>query len=187
MFAIIKTGGKQYRIQVGDILSVEKIPAGVSQKILFNQVLLLSDDKETMIGTPYLEKAAVRAEVLENLKDDKVVVFKKKRRKQFRRTRGHRQELTKLRVDQIIPDVGSLPPEALAPEIKKPKIAPAAEKEVKAEEPGAKAIPPAEKKPVKKEAKPKEKAGARKAEKTKKAPKSEERKTDKALSKKKGK
>jgi large subunit ribosomal protein L21 len=75
MFAIIKTGGKQYRVQPGDILSVERLTAGPKKRVLFDQVLLIADDKETLIGTPLLEKAAVRAEVIEDFKDDKVIVF----------------------------------------------------------------------------------------------------------------
>jgi large subunit ribosomal protein L21 len=187
MFAIIKTGGKQYRIQVGDVLTVEKIPAEVSQKILFNQVLLICDDQEAMIGTPFLEKAAVRAEVVENLKDDKVIVFKKIRRKQFRRTRGHRQELTKLRIDQIIPDIEAAPAEVPAAEKKKPEAAAVPEKEGKVGEPGKKAAVQAEKKPAKKETKSKEKVGAARPDKTKKTSKSETAEPGGAHSKKKGK
>lgn len=161
MFAIIKTGGKQYKIQVGDVLSVEKIPAEAKQRVLFNQVLLIGDDQETLIGTPYLENAAVRAQVLENFKDEKVIVFKKKRRKQYRRTRGHRQQLTRLLVEKIFPDVSSLPEE----ELRGPAIAP--EPAVPAEEKAAAALveakpaAPAEKKPAKKEAKKEAKAKAK--------------------------
>jgi large subunit ribosomal protein L21 len=166
MFAIIKTGGKQYKIQAGDILSVEKIPAEAGQKVLFNQVLLIADDNETLIGTPYLDQAAVRAEVLENFKDEKVIVFKKKRRKQFRRTRGHRQELTRLRVDLIVPDVSTLPAEEL--KLAEAKAAAAAALEKTA---GEKPASAAAKKPAKKETKPKAKAEEAKPEKPKKAAK----------------
>jgi large subunit ribosomal protein L21 len=168
MFAIIKTGGKQYKIQAGDVLAVEKIPAEPGQRVLFNQVLLIADDDETMIGTPYLEQAAVRAEVLENFKDEKVIVFKKKRRKQFRRTRGHRQELTKLRVELIVPDVSALSAEELkGPEVKPAPAAPekAAEAKPAAEKPAA----VAGKKLTRKEAKAK--AHEPKPEKPKKAAK----------------
>jgi len=151
MFAIIKTGGKQYKIQAGDILSVEKIPAEPGQRVLFNQVLLIADDNETLIGTPYLEKAAVRAEVLENFKDEKVIVFKKKRRKQFRRTRGHRQELTRLRVDLIAPDVTTLSEE----ELKGPEVKPAAAPEKAAEAKPVEEKPATGKKSTKKETKAK--------------------------------
>ena len=169
MFAIIKTGGKQYKIQAGDILSVEKIPAEAGQKVLFNQVLLIADDNETLIGMPYLDKAAVRAEVLENFKDEKVIVFKKKRRKQFRRTRGHRQELTRLRVDLIVPDVSTLPAEEL--KLAETQAAAAAAREKIPEPRPADEKPAAAKKPAKKEAKPKVKAEEAKPEKPKKAAK----------------
>ncbi len=170
MFAIIKTGGKQYKIQAGDILSVEKIPAEAGQKVLFNQVLLIADDNETLIGTPYLDKAAVRAEVLENFKDEKVIVFKKKRRKQFRRTRGHRQELTRLRVDLIVPDVSTLPAEELKLAEAKAAAAAAPEKTA-APQPAVEKPAAAAKKPAKKETKPKVKAEEAKPEKPKKAAK----------------
>jgi len=169
MFAIFKTGGKQYKIQTGDVLSVEKIPAEPGQRVLFNEVLLIADDNETLIGTPYLEKAAVRAEVLENFKDEKVIVFKKKRRKQYRRTRGHRQQLTKLRVDLIAPDVSALSEEELrGPE---PPAAPApAPEETAASKPvEEKTAAAAGKKPAKKETKAK--AEGAKPEKPKKAAK----------------
>lgn len=167
MFAIIKTGGKQYRVQEGDVLAVEKLPAGASQKFHFSQVLLIDDEKETWIGTPFIEKALVRAEVLENFKNDKIIVFKKKRRKQFRRTRGHRQELTRVRIEKVIPDVTILPAEALKEAEKKPVAPPVpekVEKEVKAREAVEKAAA-AEKKPAKKAAKPEK---AKKAAKPKK-------------------
>ncbi|OGD22371.1 MAG: 50S ribosomal protein L21 [Candidatus Aminicenantes bacterium RBG_16_63_16] len=171
MFAIIKTGGKQYKIQAGDILSVEKIPAEAGQKVLFNQVLLIADDNETLIGTPYLDKAAVRAEVLENFKDEKVIVFKKKRRKQFRRTRGHRQELTRLRVDLIVADVSTLPAEELKLAEAKAAAAAAPKKTAAPQPAEEKPASAAAKKPAKKETKPKVKAEEAKPEKPKKAAK----------------
>jgi large subunit ribosomal protein L21 len=163
MFAIIKTGGKQYRVQPGDILSVERLTAGPKKRVLFDQVLLIADDKETLIGTPLLEKAAVRAEVIEDFKDDKVIVFKKKRRKQYRRTRGHRQPLTRVKILNIAADAASLPPEeASEPE---PKVEPRAEKApVKAE----KAETGTAKKPEIKEGKPQKKTRTAKPEKVKK-------------------
>jgi len=109
MFAIIKTGGKQYRVQEGDILEVEKLATENGQRVTLDRVLLIDDGAETFIGTPFLENAAVRAEVIENFKDKKVIVFKKKRRKQYKRMRGHRQELTRLKIEQIIPDLRALP------------------------------------------------------------------------------
>ena len=159
MFAIIRTGGKQYRVQVGDVLSVERLPAGAEKTALFDQVLLIAEDKETLIGTPLIEKAAVRAAVLEDFKGEKVIVFKKKRRKQYRRTRGHRQELTRVKILNIAADAALLPPLEMVEAEVKPPAAP-----VRPEEAEAARAP----KPAKKEAKPKEKAVAAKPEKVKK-------------------
>ena len=180
MFAIIKTGGKQYRVQEGDILDVEKLPAAAREKFHFSQVLLVGSEEETVIGTPLVEKALVRAEVIENFKDEKVIVFKKKRRKQYRRTRGHRQELTRVKIEKIIPDSTAVPAEeVIGTEAKAEEAAP--RKAVK--ESVEKAPPEPEKKPTKREAKLKEKkeaaargkeskaAEAKKKEKTKAAPK----------------
>ena len=102
MFAVIKTGGKQYRVQEGDELKVEKLDVDEGKKVTFDQVLLVEDDGQTLIGTPLVEKASVEAIVLKNFKDKKVIVFKKKRRKQYKRTRGHRQELTSVKIEKII-------------------------------------------------------------------------------------
>ena len=159
MFAIIRTGGKQYSVRVGDIFSVERLPAGTEKTALFDQVLLISDDKETLIGTPLIEKAVVRAAVIEDFKGEKVLVFKKKRRKQYRRTRGHRQELTKVKILDIAADAALLPPLVMAEPEVKPPAAP-----VKAEKAEAAPAP----KLSKKEAKLKEKAAAAKPGKDKK-------------------
>lgn len=102
MFAVIKTGGKQYRVQEGDVLRVEKIKAGDGQKVTFNQVLLIETGEKVLIGTPFLEKAVVQAEVLRNLKSEKIIVFKKKRRKQYKKKRGHRQQHVEVRIEKII-------------------------------------------------------------------------------------
>lgn len=102
MFAVIKTGGKQFRVQVGDILDVEKLDLEEGKKVTFNDVLLIEDDKNTLIGTPVVEKAQVVGEVMENFKDKKILVFKKKRRKQYRKTTGHRQLLTRVKIEKIV-------------------------------------------------------------------------------------
>jgi len=152
MYAVILTGGKQYRVKEGDLLSVEKLDAGQGETIHFDQVLLIEDGENILVGTPVLLDAVVRAEVIEQYKDEKVLVFKKKRRKQFRRTRGHRQQLTKVRVGGIFPDK-SLAPAVEAP-VPKPKpevtvTAPAAKAEAKtpeiAEAPATKAAAKAKK------------------------------------------
>jgi large subunit ribosomal protein L21 len=105
MFAVIKTGGKQFRVQVGDILDVEKLDLEEGKKVTFDDVLLIEDDKNTLIGTPVVEKAHVVGEVMENFKDKKILVFKKKRRKQYRKTTGHRQLLTRVKIEKIVSGV----------------------------------------------------------------------------------
>jgi large subunit ribosomal protein L21 len=102
MFAVIKTGGKQFRVQEGDLLDVEKLDLEEGKKVTFDHVLLIEDDKNTLIGTPVVEKAQVVGEVVESFKDKKVLVFKKKRRKQYRKTAGHRQMLTRVKIEKIL-------------------------------------------------------------------------------------
>lgn len=150
MFAVIKTGGKQYVVKEGDVLSVEKLDADAGQKVLFEQVLLIEDGDQTMIGTPLLPAAVVTAAVVRNFKDDKILVFKKKRRKQYRRTRGHRQPLTEVKIEKIYADKAVVPADELkiavpAREAKEAAPTPQAVKEEKA----------AAKKAIKREAKPK--------------------------------
>jgi large subunit ribosomal protein L21 len=180
MFAVIKTGGKQYRVKEGDLLDVEKLDAPLGQKLDFDQVLLIEDTGKILIGTPIVEHAAVRAEVVENFKGDKVLVFKKKRRKQYRRTHGHRQQLTKVRIEKIYPDTTLVAPEELKIEpvaVKPvvPKPAAPVKKAVKAPKPAApapkKAAKPAAAKAPAKKAAPVKKAPAKPVAKAKKAPK----------------
>ena len=94
-FAIFQTGGKQYRVQAGDIVKVEKLNA--EGKVEFDQVLMVGDK----VGTPFVDGAKVVAEVLEQKRTDKVLVFKKKRRQNYRRTHGHRQYITVLKITEI--------------------------------------------------------------------------------------
>ena len=94
-FAIFQTGGKQYRVQTGDTIKVEKINA--DKDVAFDKVLMVGDK----IGNPYVEGARVIATVVEQKRDDKVLVFKKKRRQNYRRTKGHRQYLTVLKIKEI--------------------------------------------------------------------------------------
>jgi len=111
MYAVIRTGGKQYRVKEGDVLEIDKLGAEKGRKVSFDQVLLIEEEGRVLVGTPIVENAVVRAEVLENMRGDKVLIFKKKRRKQYRRTRSHRQELTKVRIEKIHPDATLLPRE----------------------------------------------------------------------------
>jgi large subunit ribosomal protein L21 len=119
MFAVIKTGGKQFRVQEGDLLDIEKLEQEKGQKVTFDDVLLVEDEKNTLIGTPIVEKAHVVGEIVENFKDKKIIVFKKKRRKQYRKTSGHRQLLTKVRIEKIV--LGAAAPKKEVSAAKKPK------------------------------------------------------------------
>lgn len=104
MYAVVKTGGKQYRVAAGDVIKVERLNGEVGQTIDLNQVLMVGGDgvdDGARVGTPVLEGASVKAEVLEQGRAPKVLVFKKKRRKNYRRMRGHRQHQTVLRVRDI--------------------------------------------------------------------------------------
>ncbi|WP_103761336.1 50S ribosomal protein L21 [Roseovarius confluentis] len=102
MFAVLKTGGKQYKVQSGDMLRVEKLAADSGEKVQFNEILMLGGDAP-VIGAPLVDGAAVQAEVVDQIKGDKVINFVKRRRKHgSQRTRGHRQQLTLLRVTEIL-------------------------------------------------------------------------------------
>ncbi len=102
MFAVLKTGGKQYKVSSGDMLRVEKLAADAGEKVQFNEILMLGGDKP-VVGAPLVDGAAVQAEVVDQIKGDKVIHFVKRRRKHgSQRTKGHRQQLTVLRVTDIL-------------------------------------------------------------------------------------
>ena len=102
MFAVLKTGGKQYRVQPGDVLRVEKLAAEAGEKIQFNEVLMLGGEPP-VIGAPLVEGAAVQAEVIDQIKGEKLIHFVRRRRKHSsKRTRGHRQRLTLVRITEIL-------------------------------------------------------------------------------------
>jgi large subunit ribosomal protein L21 len=102
MFAVLKTGGKQYKVQSGDMLRVEKLAADAGETIQFNEILMLGGDAP-VIGAPFVADAAVQAEVIDQVKGDKVINFVKRRRKHSsQRTKGHRQKLTLVRVTEIL-------------------------------------------------------------------------------------
>jgi large subunit ribosomal protein L21 len=119
MFAVIKTGGKQYRVAADDVLKIEKIAGEPGEIIQLAEVLVIGGDSVTL-GAPTVAGASVAAEVLEQGRGDKVIAFKKRRRKNSRRKRGHRQEFTLLRVTEILTD-GAKPSKAAAPKAAKPK------------------------------------------------------------------
>lgn len=101
MHAVIKTGGKQYRVSVDDILTVERLPGEASATIEFNEVLMIGDGAGATIGTPFIRGAKVTAELVEQTRGPKLIAFKKRRRKNSRRKKGHRQDLTTVRITTI--------------------------------------------------------------------------------------
>lgn len=155
MFAVIKTGGKQYKVAKDDVLKIEKVDGEVGSVIVFDQVLAVTDEKgKSTIGTPVVKNMTVSAEVLDQKKDDKVLIFKKKRRHNYRRKIGHRQQVAWVRIQDIA--------EGLTPsEVK--KRAPAKKAAAKKDEAKAEDKPEAKKAPAKKAA-PK-KAAAKKDDK----------------------
>lgn len=169
MYAVILTGGKQYRVKEGDVLSIEKIGLAPGRKAQFDRVLLIEDGQAVHVGAPYLDNAMVLGLVLENYRDEKVIVFKKKRRKQFRRTRGHRQSLTKVRITRIAQDRTQITAADLAEEKPAPveKPAPAPKKKAAPAPKPAPVKPAAKAKPEKKPA-AKPKAAKKPAPKAKK-------------------
>lgn len=101
MFAIIRTGGKQYKVSQDTYLNVEKLDANVGDKIQISEVLMVSDGAKTTVGAPIIAGAVVTAEILEQFRDEKVIIFKKRRRQNYRRKNGHRQNLTKIKITGI--------------------------------------------------------------------------------------
>jgi large subunit ribosomal protein L21 len=104
MFAVIKTGGKQYKVAQDDVIRVEKLEGAAGASVELKNVMMVVNGADVTVGTPTVEGAVVTAEVVEQTRGAKIIVFKKKRRKDYQRTRGHRQELTVLRVTDISPD-----------------------------------------------------------------------------------
>lgn len=154
MYAVIRTGGKQYRVAAQDILEIEKIPGNAGETVQFSDVLLVGGDGEPNIGAPLVEGASVAAEVIEQGRGDKIIVFKKKRRKNYRRKSGHRQDLTIVRITEILTG-GKKSSKAKAAKTKdeKPKTAKPEKKAAEAPERKAAAKKPAAKTEDKSEAK----------------------------------
>ena len=176
MFAVIRTGGKQYRVAKDDVIAVEKLAGKPGAVVEIQDVLMIGDDgKAASVGAPVLDKAAVFAEVLDQARDDKIIVFKKKRRKRYRRTRGHRQDVTVLKITGISPT--GQKPAAKAKTEPKPKAEakePAKPPAKEAEKPAAKELAkPAAKKEAKKEAPAKKEAKKEPKAKPKAKPKAE--------------
>ena len=101
MYAVIETGGKQYRVSEGDIIKVEKLVADVGSDISFERILMLGEGEDVKVGTPLVDGARVTGRVVEQDRGKKIIVFKMKRRKNYRRKQGHRQDFTGVRIDKI--------------------------------------------------------------------------------------
>ena len=111
-FAIIETGGKQYKVSASKILEVEKLDAEIGKTIKFKNVLLLNDDKNTEVGSPNIDGATVEAMLLDNVKDRTVLIFHKRRRKHSRKKNGHRQRHSKIQITKILSKDGKVIDEA---------------------------------------------------------------------------
>ena len=148
MFAVIRTGGKQYRVAPNDIIEVEKIAGRPGDIVELAEVILLGGEDAAKTGSPTIAGALVAAEVIEQKRADKIVVFKKKRRKNYRRKKGHRQALTALRITEILTD-GKKPSKAAPrPEPKKAEKKSQAMADVKAKSPAKPAAKKVEAKPA---------------------------------------
>lgn len=101
MYAVVKIGGHQYRVSEGDVLFVDKQSDEIDQKLTFDRVLLINEDDNVTIGKPVVEDVSIEATLLDNVKSDKVIVFKKKRRKGYRVKRGHRQPMSQIEINKI--------------------------------------------------------------------------------------
>jgi len=101
MYAVIKTGGKQHKVAEGEILKVEKLKASEGEPVDITDVLLIEKDGEVTLGSPFIEGAKVTAKILRHGKEDKVTIIKMKRRKDYRKKQGHRQNLTKVKIESI--------------------------------------------------------------------------------------
>lgn len=101
MQAVIETGGKQYIVKEGDVIEIERVPQAPEEEIVFDKVLLVKKNGEALVGTPYVNGAKVIGKVLEHFKGEKIIVFKYKKRKNYRRKRGHRQLYSKVQILEI--------------------------------------------------------------------------------------
>ena len=124
MFAVIKTGGKQYRVSKDDVIAIEKLDGDAGATIVFDEVLMLGDQ----VGAPRVVNAQVTGEVVRQFRGDKVIIFKKRRRKHYRRRNGHRQHLTLVKITDMGVGLAAIAPKARAEESAKPAKKPAAKK-----------------------------------------------------------
>ena len=169
MYALVRTGGKQYRVAKDDTILVERIAADEGAEVILDDVVMLGDGDKVTIGTPRVEGAAVSATVVSQTRGPKIIIFRRKRRKNHRRTQGHRQDLTLLKINAIAEDGKSLKPKA-APAKKAAAKEEAAPKAAAKKAAAKKAAPKAEAKAAPKKAVAK-KTAAKKATKKKAAAK----------------
>lgn len=130
MYAVIETGGKQYRVQEGDVVTIEKLNVEAGEKVEFDKVLVLAGEGDLKVGAPYVEGAKVFGEVVENGKGQKVIIFKYKSKKDYRKKQGHRQPYTMVKIESL---GGSAPKKAAPAKNEEPKEAPAKKAEPKEE------------------------------------------------------
>ena len=159
MFAVIKTGGKQYKVAADDVIKIEKLGLEPSDQVVFDEVLMVGGDAGVTVGSPLVDGASVVGELVDNKRDKKIIIFKKRRRQNSRRKNGHRQHFSVVKITDILTD-------GAKPKVAKKKAAPK-----KAEKPAEEAAPAAEVEAPKADAAPKaeaKKPAAKKAE-TKKA------------------
>jgi len=161
MYALVRTGGKQYRVAKDDTILVERIAADEGAEVILDDVVMLGDGDKVTIGTPRVEGAAVSATVVSQTRGPKIIIFRRKRRKNHRRTQGHRQDLTLLKINAIAEDGKSLKPKA-APAKKAAAKEEAAPKAAAKKAAAKKAAPKAEAKAAPKKAAAK-KTAAKKA------------------------
>ena len=161
MYAVVRTGGKQYRVAKDDTILVERIAADEGAEVILDDVVMLGDGDKVTIGTPRVEGAAVSATVVSQTRGPKIIIFRRKRRKNHRRTQGHRQDLTLLKINAIAEDGKSLKPKA-APAKKAAAKEEAAPKAAAKKAAAKKAAPKAEAKAAPKKAAAK-KTAAKKA------------------------
>ena len=128
-FAIIETGGKQYKVSASKILEIEKLNAKIGETIKFTNVLLLNDNKDTEVGNPNIDGATVEAKLLDNVKDKTILVFHKRRRKHSRKKNGHRQQHSKIQITKILAKGGKVIDEAKI--VEKKKVIKKEKKEIK--------------------------------------------------------
>jgi large subunit ribosomal protein L21 len=145
MYAVVKTGGKQYKVAKDDKIVVDRLEAEAGSNLVLDQVLMVANGDQVDVGAPIIKDAVVGATVLRHTRGDKIMVFRRKRRKNFRRIRGHRQDLTLLQITDIAPD-GKL--KAAKPAAEKTAAKPADAKKPAADKPAAKKAP-AKKAPAK--------------------------------------